>query len=177
MKKTLSIIFVCLFLVISVITVFFILFPKRYADYISLYSDQYGVDRYIVASVINVESGYDSNAVSNAGAMGLMQILPTTAQDVADRLDITIEENDLFDVDTNIKIGCYYLSYLLKMFDGNIVNSLCAYNWGLNNVKNWINDGNIDESGSITNIPVKETRDYIKKYNVSSFVYKNIYKV
>ena len=63
------------------------------------------------------------------------------------------------------------------MFEGNIVNTLCSYNWGLNNVKKWLNDGNFDEDGTITNIPVKVTRGYIKKYKVNSFVYKNIYRV
>ena len=130
----------------------------------------------MVASVINIESSYRKDSVSNAGAIGLMQLLPSTAFDMAARLDMELTEEDLFNEEINIKIGCFYLSYLLEMFDNNITNTLCAYNWGLNNVKNWIIDGNVDESGTIINIPVKETKDYIGKFAVNKFVYKNIYK-
>jgi len=177
MKKIFIVMFICLIIVICFVAVFFVVFPKKYMGYIIQYSDQYGLEKHLVASVINIESSYNPRAVSSAGAIGLMQLLPSTAHDVADRMNIMINDEDLFNVETNIKIGCYYLSYLMKIFDDNIENTLCAYNWGLTNVKNWINEGNVDEFGTITNIPVKETNDYIKKYNINSFVYKNIYKV
>ena len=175
MKKIIGIILFFLFLIVICIAIFFVLFPRKYEQYINVYADQYGLDRYLVASVINVESGYDSKAISHAGAVGLMQILPTTADDIVDRLHVEIDKRDLFDVETNIHLGCFYLSYLLEIFDGNVINTLCAYNWGLNNVRGWIEKGNCDSEGTITNIPVAETRNYLKKFKINKFVYQNIY--
>ena len=105
-----------------------------------------------------------------------MQILPTTGIDCAKRINMEITADDLYDININIKIGCFYLKYLLDMFDGNITNTLCAYNWGLGNVKDWIDIGNVDDKGMITNIPVKETKDYIEKYKTNIWVYEKLYK-
>ena len=68
------------------------------------------------------------------------------------------------------------MKYILDYYDGNVINALASYNWGLNNVNNWLGKGNLDENGTIANIPVEETKNYIKKYNSNKFVYKNIYK-
>jgi len=91
------------------------------------------------------------------------------------KLNNDFNKEDLYNPDTNIAFGCYYLSYLMDYFGGNIINVLSAYNWGLNNVRNWIKEGNVDENGNIINIPVKETNDYLKKYKINKFFYKNIY--
>lgn len=177
MKKTLTIFIGVLLFLLLLIFLILCLFPKKHLDIIQKYASQYNIESYVVASVINVESGYDENALSNANARGLMQLLPSTAEEIANKLKIDFQEDDLFDVDINIHFGCYYLSYLLDIFDNNLINALCAYNWGLNNVREWINDGNIDESNTITNIPVKETRDYIQKFKVNKYIYKNIYRL
>ena len=177
MKKIILGLIVLLIIIVLAIIIFFSVFPKKYVDYISHYSIEYGVDSYIIASVINIESGYDSNSLSQAGAIGLMQLLPSTAFDMADRLDMSISEDDLYNEEINIKLGTFYLSYLLEIFNGNLTNTLASYNWGMQNVKNWLNKGNIDSFGNIIEIPVKETKDYLKKYDVNEFVYKNIYKV
>ena len=141
---------------------------------IKKYSSMFNLDSSVVASVINIESSYDVNAVSKAGAMGLMQLMPSTAEDVAKKLNI--DKYDLFNPEDNIEFGCFYIRYLLDMFNDNLVNALCAYNWGLNNVKLWINKGNVDDSGTIINIPVKETSRYITKFNHSFYVYSKIYR-
>ena len=155
---------------------FFLLFPTKYVNHIEEYSKKFNVPKYLVASVINIESGYDKNAISSAGAIGLMQLLPTTAYEIADKLDIdNFAKSDLYDEITNIKFGCYYLSYLLEYYDQNIINALCAYNWGMTNVNKCLNDGNILDDGTIDNIPIKETSEYIKKYKMNKFIYKCVY--
>jgi len=164
------------FVIIGIILLFLFLFPKKFVDEISKYSREFNLNDYMVASVINIESRYDSSAISSAGAMGLMQLKMTTALDMANILGIEIDEKLVYDVDINIRLGTKYLSYLLDMFDGNETNALASYNWGLQNVKDWMAEGNIDESGTIINIPVKETNNYLKKYKVNRFVYKNIYR-
>ncbi len=106
-----------------------------------------------------------------------MQLLPSTAVDLANRLKmIDFEVADLFDPSVNIELGAFYLRYLLDMFDDNLTNALCAYNWGLNNVRNWIGLGNVDGSNTITNIPIKETSEYIIKFRLNKFVYKDLYR-
>ncbi len=176
MKKRFFLILLSLIFVTIIIIVFFIVkYPIRHKDLINKYATEYELPKSMIASVINIESHYDKNSISSAGAVGLMQLLPSTAFDMAERLDIEIVYNDLFDEEININIGCYYLKYLMTMFDDNVINALCAYNWGLSNVKDWILLGNQDKNGTITNIPVEETNNYIKKYKNSKFVYEKIY--
>ena len=173
--KKIGVFLIIIVLCASLIGGFFLIFPIKYKDIILKYSSRYGVDSYIIASVINIESGYDKNAKSSAGAMGLMQLLPSTAEEIAHKLNMDFITNDLYIPEINVEFGCYYLSYLMNYFDGNIENVLSAYNWGINNVRNWISEGNIDTNGSIKNIPIKETRDYLKKYKLNKLVYKQIY--
>ena len=84
------------------------MFPLYYECEVYSAADEYGIDRALMLSVINVESGFDPKAVSAKGAVGLMQILPSTGRFIADRKGI--EDYDLFDVGTNLDFGGYYLS-------------------------------------------------------------------
>lgn len=170
MKKLWIGLSVVLILAIVFFLLLFLLFPRKYTAEINKYSHEYNLEPSMVASVINIESGYDKNAISNAGAVGLMQLLPSTASECARKMGLNFDENQLFDVDINMRIGCYYLRYLLDIFDGNVTNALCAYNWGLGNVNDWMSAGNV-EDGTINNIPVKETRSYVRKYRVNKVVY------
>lgn len=160
-----------------IIAMFFSFFPKKYMDIIDKYARAYNLPTYMVASVINIESSFNPNACSNASAMGLMQLKLSTAKDMANRLGVEVDEVSVFDVELNIMLGTKYLAYLLELFDGNETNALASYNWGLQNVRDWMSAGNIDDSGTITNIPVKETHDYLKKYGLNRWVYKNVYGV
>lgn len=170
MKKVRVAVVVILAIGIILILLLLFLFPRKYEEQIIKYSQEFGLEPSMVASVINIESGYDSDCISKAGAVGLMQLLPSTASDCARRMGLMLEDDSLYDVDINIRIGCYYLRYLLDIFDGNVTNTLCAYNWGLGNVNDWMKAGN-EEDGTITNIPVKETMGYLRKYRVNKMVY------
>ena len=174
-NKTFVVVVCIVVVIITILVIMLQLFPNKYKEIIAEKSRKYNIENYIVASVINIESRYDKKAMSPVGAVGLMQILPSTAEEIASKLGDDYEQIDLYDEETNIEYGCYYLRYLLDLFDGNIVNALASYNWGLNNVKKWIKDGNVDENFTITNIPVKETQNYIKKFKRNSFVYNFIY--
>jgi len=77
----------------------------------------------------------------------------------------------------NIQLGCFYLRYLINYYDGNVRNAICAYNAGLQNVNNWLEDKKYSEnSKDLTRIPFKETDNYLKKVNVSIKFYKVLYK-
>lgn len=175
--KNWTIVLVSIFLTIAIAwaMIFLLNYPTKYKQEIEFFANKYNLSPSLVASVIKIESNYDEKSISNAGAVGLMQILPSTALDMSNRMGIDLDTNNLCDVNTNIDIGCFYLRYLLDMFDGNISNTLSAYNWGLANVKTWMLRGNIDGYGSIKDIPVKETANYLKKYKKAKFVYCNIF--
>ena len=146
-----------------------IMFPQKYDYEIDKFASKYGLEKVLVYSIINIESGFDKDKESSVGALGLMQIMPTTAIECAEKL--SINDVDLYDAEMNIEIGCYYLAYLMDMFDGNVKNVLSAYNWGLGNVKDWMSQGHVDKEGTIIDVPVKETRDYWKKFQVNKWVY------
>ncbi len=176
MKKWVVIGSVSLLLVVGMVLLFFAMFPRKYKEEITKYSNEFNLPTYMVASVINIESGYDKFSTSKVGAKGLMQLLPTTAEDCAMRMGITIQEGDLENEDINIRLGCFYLRYLLDRYDGNIINTLSAYNWGYGNVNDWIDMGNIDANGSVINIPVEETQNYLTKYRLNEWIYKFVYQ-
>lgn len=150
-------------------------YPQNYKYQILKYSEMYNVNPAMLASVIDIESNYNISTISNAGAVGLMQLLPSTAYEVAQKIGIEITYEDLFDADVNIQIGAYYLRYLLDLFDGIETNALSAYNWGLKNVRSWLILGNYNSNGEIVDIPVTETKNYLDKYKKSYFVYSKIY--
>ena len=171
------------FLIISVSFIFFItlimflisvfLFPIKYKTEINTYSKKYNLQPELVASIINVESGYNKNAISNAGALGLMQLMPSTAEEIATKLQI--KDFNINNVETNIEFGCYYLNYLLNRYNKNLTLALAAYNAGLNNVDKWINNDEYFANNKLKNIPFKETENYIKKVNFNLKIYASKY--
>lgn len=158
-----SIIVLLLTLFLMILTTF--LCPIKYFKTIKKYSNMYNLEPSLICSVINVESRYNPKSVSKAGAIGLMQLLPTTATDIATNLNIS--NYDLYDIDTNIYFGCYYLRYLFDLYDGDQKMTLVAYNAGLGTLNTWlIKDPNLE------NIPYKETENYLKKINFNEKIYK-----
>ncbi len=142
------------------------------------YSEENGLDKYLVYAVIKAESNFNPNVKSNADARGLMQLMEETAVERSNVIENEdIEAYDLYDPETNIKLGTSYLSYLLELYDGNTVLAIIAYNAGLGNVKQWIKDGVIKPDGSdIENIPYKETENYVRKILRDYQMYLKIYE-
>ncbi len=124
-----------------------------------------GVDPYLVAAIIREESQYDWKAVSRVGAIGLMQVMPTTANAVAQRYGYpAVVRDDLFDQETNIRIGVRYLEQLLEQFSGNVVYTIAAYNAGPIAVGNWIGlQRGRSQDEFVELIPYQETRQYVKR--------------
>lgn len=150
-----------------------IFFPIRYEDLIIKYSKENSLTPSLVASVINVESSYKKNAQSKAGAIGLMQILPSTAGYISSIKSISYSnENDLLNPEINIEIGCAYLKYLIDKFD-NIYTALASYNAGETVVLNWLKNPEYSADKKTLNfIPYEETREYIKKIKTNNKIYK-----
>jgi soluble lytic murein transglycosylase len=123
------------------------------------------VDPYLAAAIIREESQYDSRAVSRAGALGLMQVMPETAKAVARRIGLAEgTREDLFTPETNIRYGTGYLDQLLEQYGGNVVYAVAAYNAGPAAVSSWIaKNGARDLEEFVELIPYQETRQYVKR--------------
>lgn len=146
--------FLVIFSVVAVwMLMFNVFFPLQYRHEILAAAKTYQVDPVLVASVINAESSFDKNKVSPKQAVGLMQLLPSTAASLTD------EEVDLFDPATNIQLGVKYLAYLIKRFD-DVDTALFAYNAGEGNVARWLSEQN---QTKLTSCPYKETNAYVAK--------------
>lgn len=149
-----------------------VFYPIRYKDTINKYSQIYNLEPEVVCAVINVESGFDKNAVSKVGAVGLMQLMPDTATEIASKLGVkNFSIEMLYSPEINIRFGCYYLRYLLNMFDNNLTNALASYNAGFNKVTQWLSNESYSSDGTITNPPVRETKYYIRKIENNISVY------
>lgn len=124
-------------------------FPNTYAKEIENTADEFGLPTELVKAVVWTESKYNKFSVSNRGAIGLMQLMPQTLDECALAID---GNGDGFDVVNNLRCGCYYLSLMLKRFDGNVDHALMAYNAGENNARQFLNGKEVFE----------ETKKYVR---------------
>lgn len=147
---------------VGIMRFFCFLYPNDYKAEVDKYSKEYGVSSELVYAVIRAESKFNKDAVSDRGAVGLMQIMSTTGEWAAEKIGLT--QVDLMDPDTNIHIGTYYLAYLLDMYSGDEVCAVAAYNAGPSNVDEWLADSECSKDGkTLDKIPFDETGAYVKK--------------
>jgi soluble lytic murein transglycosylase len=151
-------------------------YPVKYSEYVLKYSKQYEVDPYLTFAVIKAESSFNPKAVSHKEAIGLMQLTRQTAVWGAESIGIEdFETSDLFDAETNIRIGCWYLSWLMKELKNTDL-VIAAYNGGIGNVKKWLQDSNLSNSGdSLDRIPFAETDRFLKRVKNYYWIYKRLY--
>ncbi len=151
-------------------------FPLKDYDVIKTYSEVNGLNEALVCAVINVESGFDTYAVSNKGASGYMQLMEQTATWGIETLGIeNVNYDDIFDAELNIALGTWYLANLYRQFGSEDL-AIISYNAGSGNVTRWLNsnDGNIEET--LKNIPYEETKNYYFKVKTNEYVYKFLLK-
>ncbi len=155
-----------------------IIYPYPNRAIIENYAAKYGVDPLFVVSVIREESKFLSKSESNKGAKGLMQIMPSTAQSIAESLgDKSYKEEDLLIPEKNIQYGTWYLASLQKVFNNNTTLVTAAYNGGRGHVQEWINGGQIDPNNiRLQDIPFKETQDYVGRVLKSYEKYNTLYR-
>lgn len=104
-----------------------------------------------------------------------MQLIYSTAEEIAQKIGIDLTEENIFEPDININIGTKYISLLIKKYN-NISLALAAYNAGSGNVDNWINEGTLKQDGTnIENIPYLETNNYVRKILRDYKIYTEIY--
>jgi soluble lytic murein transglycosylase len=136
-----------------------------------------GLPPHLVYAMIRAESGFNKTAVSRAGAVGLMQLMPGTGRDVARRLDLPDDfGEDLFAPEINLAFGIWYAAFLYGQCGDNPFMMLAAYNAGLTNAKRWFRHQNDQTVPRIVDgITYKETRNYVKKIVEYSHMYRNLY--
>ena len=168
------ILFIILFSIPIVIKIFM---PLEYTESIIANSRKYNLDPVLVAAVIKTESNFRSEALSSQDARGLMQITPTTGQWIAYKLgEKKFNEQKLYDADTNIRFGCWYIKYLYDYYDNDKMLAFAAYNGGIGNVDKWLNDKNLSHDGkTLDTIPYKETRNFVKRIDLYYKIYYWLY--
>jgi soluble lytic murein transglycosylase len=151
-------------------------FPTPYREVVSGYSQQLDLDEAWVYGLVRQESRFSADARSSAGAVGLMQLMPTTARAVAKRFGIPgVDRTTYHTVDTNISLGTYHLRQLLDSLDNQPVLAAAAYNAGLSRARDWRSDRNIEGAAYAETIPFSETRDYVRKVMSNTMYYARLF--
>ena len=158
-----------------------LLFPCPYRELVEMYAEQTGIAPHLLFGLIRTESAFQSAVVSSAGAVGLTQLMPATALDMAGRIrrsggpDYEGDEGlKLDDPSQNIHIGSFYLGYLMDRFDDELL-SLLAYNGGMNRVRNLRAASPLPADLFLETISIGETRDYGRKVTAAAAVYEWLY--
>jgi len=155
-----------------------LIYPIYYPEIINENAKLNSLDPVLVISLMKEESHFNPFAVSSSNARGLMQVLPITARDIVRWKCLkSCNYNELFDPETNVRIGTAYLGYTEYLFNGNMLLSVAAYNAGPTAVKTWLKRLSHDDLDRfVENIPYNQTRRYVKKVFGSYWNYKRIYE-
>ena len=152
-------------------------YPLQYDDAIRTSSRHNDLDPALVAAIIYAESRFDAGARSEHGAVGLMQVLPETAEQIAGETGgVDFETGDLADPEVNVRYGTYYLRTVLDQFDGDVVAAVAAYNAGAGAVQEWVDQAHAaGHDLRIRDIPYPETRAYVRSVLAARAAYRHAY--
>ena len=153
------------------------LYPYPYQELVQQYAAKENIDSALVASVITNESKFKNEVHSHRGAIGLMQLMPETAEWIAGQIDDSSFSLDkLHEPETNIRYGVWYLASLKKEFEGNEILALAAYNAGRGNVHEWMEErGWTMDFSRVNEIPYEETRAYVASVLRNKVKYERLY--
>lgn len=155
-------------------------YPMKYQKEVEQASKKYGVDKFLIYGVIKTESNFDPAAVSGAGAIGLMQIMPDSFEWLQtyyvdeEYADYTV--GDLVNAEINIDYGTHLLKLMLDQFDGIEPTALCAYNAGPGNVESWLKNKEYSDDGkTIKKAPIGETDAYFRRVERNKSIFEKLY--
>lgn len=154
-----------------------IFYPQQFSDKVSESCKEFGVEEALVYAVIRTESGFRPDVESPAGAVGLMQLMPSTFEWLQQRLngEVIYSAEELKEPSINIRYGVYFLSYLLDRY-GSADTACAAYNSGVATVDGWLEDSSCSEDGStLSKIPYEETERYVKRVDEARDRYLKLY--
>ena len=153
------------------------LFPKPYWSDLRKYSQQNGLDPYLVASLIRQESEFNPTAVSRANAVGLMQLLPSVGRHVAKEIKLKgFNASQLYTPSVNMQLGTRYFKSMVDKYGGQLEYALAAYNAGTDRVGDWLEQGKYrDPQEFVESIPFTETREYVQAILRNETLYQRLY--
>ncbi len=153
------------------------LFPLGWEDSLRARSERHGLDPYLVAGLIRQESEYHPQARSRAGALGLMQIMPSTGRGLFRRLGISgFSSRKLTSPDLSLRLGTFHLKEVLAQFDGQLEKALAGYNAGERRIPQWMRLGPFKEPAEfVETIPFTETRGYVQSVIRNREMYERVY--
>jgi soluble lytic murein transglycosylase len=159
-----------------------LLYPQAYKELIEKYAEKRDIPAPLLFALIRTESAFQNAVISHAGAVGLAQLMPATAEDMANRIrraggpDFFDEERrlDLYDPNLNVHIGSFYLNLLMGRFE-DIKLALMAYNGGMNRVRRWQAANSMPVDLFLETVVFFETRDYGRKVIGAAAVYEELY--
>lgn len=181
MQKVGGFILISLYIAIIGFAIYFcniaIHYPKKYETEIALVCNKFDIPQYTMYALVNTESSFNPNAKSHAGAIGLTQILPSTAQYICNKNNLKYSDFDLYQPLDNLYLGAMYLRYLINKFN-NTYTALAAYNAGETIVRNWLsNKKHSYDNISLYHIPYPETSNYINKIKTAEKNYIKFYNL
>lgn len=139
-------------------------YPVLYTDEITRAADENGIPAPYVAAVIMAESSYNPQALSHVGAMGLMQIMPDTGAWIAGKLSERYDPARMYDPDTSIRYGSWYLGFLMERYGGDMISATAAYHAGQGTVDGWLKDPAYSLDGrTLYGIGYETTAKYVKR--------------
>jgi soluble lytic murein transglycosylase-like protein len=159
-------------------TLYLLAYPLGNPSLVNRYSQTSNLDPALLSALILEESRFQVQAVSPAGARGLMQVMPQTGRQIARELKVRpFSEDQLFDPAVNIHLGSWYFARMLEEFEGKVHLALAAYNAGPQAVRKWLAGGrSLAEDEFVENIPYLETRNYVIRVIGSAQVYRLLYR-
>ena len=150
-------------------------FPKTYSKYVLKEASENNIDPALIFAITRQESAFITTARSSAGALGLMQLIPSTAKMTAKLLNERLRSNrELLKADKNIRLGSKYLRLMLDKYQQNSVLAAAAYNAGPARIQQWLPDYNMPADIWIESIPFKETRNYVKNVLAYTVIYQKL---
>jgi len=155
------------------------LYPQVFWPEISQLAQTRGLNPYLLLSIIRQESAFNPAAVSSSGARGLMQLMPTTAQELLHKLKLPQEAaSRLHDPQLSMTLGTHYFAGLMQRYQGNVVLALAGYNAGPTRAARWREHWpGVPTDEFIERIPLDETRNYVKLILRNLMIYERLYKV
>ena len=151
-------------------------YPDYYLDVVQDIAGRYNIDPLLVFSLIRYESLFDTYATAAAGEKGLTQVIPSTAEYIAQQLNWpNYQHSELFRPYVGIEFGAYYLSEQLELFDGNVQAALAGYNAGPGRASQWLDLSGGDPDQFMTAITIDSTRTYVQRIYGFYSIYRALY--
>lgn len=149
-------------------------FPLVHTQSIMQEAHRHQIDPSLIFAVTRQESAFVNNAKSSAGALGLMQLMPSTAHMVAKKHQINIHGQKLFEPATNIRLGTSYLRMMLDSYQNHPALAAAAYNAGPGRIRKWLPEKAMPADAWVETIPIRETRDYVQNVMTYSVIYQQL---